>query len=177
MSSQTSSAIAASRQTRLTSSRTRYSPGSHTRSRDGGSARRRAGETLGERWRRCIVETDVIERPAFRRDLGGEVAHRREEHRDARLGAPDMRRFAGRLDHQNAVARRIETGEGGIVEGELVAEDEDDVAQPAQRGALRQRSEQYFTSSQIFAQRLRHTMGRPHATQFFTGSSDLRIVL
>ncbi len=184
VSSQASSAIPASRQTRLTSSRTRYSPGSHTRSRDGRERAQTRGETLGERRRRCVIEVDVVERPALRRDLGGEVAHCREEHRDARLGAPDVGRFAGRLDHQHAVARRIEAGEGGIVESELVAEDEDHparsadhVARRVHRGALRQRSEQYFTSSQVFAQRLRHTMGRPHATQGRDGRCGLRCVM
>jgi hypothetical protein len=41
----------------------------------------------------------------------------------------------------------------------------------------RQRSEQYLTASQTFAQRRRQTIGRPQATQVFSGSSDLRIAL
>jgi len=40
----------------------------------------------------------------------------------------------------------------------------------------RQRSEQYLTASQTFAQRRRQTMGRLQAMQVFTGSSDLRMV-
>jgi hypothetical protein len=39
--------------------------------------------------------------------------------------------------------------------------------------ALRQRCEQYFTSSQFFAQALRQDIGRPHARQGLLSSADL----
>ena len=39
--------------------------------------------------------------------------------------------------------------------------------------ARRQASEQYLTSAQFFAQLLRQTMSRPHATQIFRGSEAL----
>jgi hypothetical protein len=38
-----------------------------------------------------------------------------------------------------------------------------------------QRSEQYFTSSQVFAHFLRQTIGLPHCAQDLTGSSDFFI--
>jgi hypothetical protein len=42
--------------------------------------------------------------------------------------------------------------------------------------AARQRSEQYFTSSQFLAHALRHTIGKPQQAQGLTGRSDfLRI--
>jgi len=42
------------------------------------------------------------------------------------------------------------------------------------RAALaRHRSEQYFTSSQFFSHFLRHAIGRPQATQGFSGKNDL----
>jgi hypothetical protein len=39
--------------------------------------------------------------------------------------------------------------------------------------SLRHRCEQYFTSSQFFAQALRQDIGRPHARQGLLGSADL----
>jgi hypothetical protein len=36
---------------------------------------------------------------------------------------------------------------------------------------FRQRSEQYFTSSQFLAHALRHVIGRPQVTQIFSGST------
>jgi hypothetical protein len=39
--------------------------------------------------------------------------------------------------------------------------------------ALRQRCEQYFTSSQFLAQALRQDIGRPHARQGLLGNADL----
>jgi hypothetical protein len=38
---------------------------------------------------------------------------------------------------------------------------------------VRQASEQYLTSSQFFAQRLRQTISRPHAKQILRGSAAL----
>jgi hypothetical protein len=41
---------------------------------------------------------------------------------------------------------------------------------------LRQRSEQYFTSSQTFSHFLRHVKGLPQVAQVLVGSSDFRII-
>jgi hypothetical protein len=52
----------------------------------------------------------------------------------------------------------VEAVEGAAVEVELVAQHEHQVSH---FGALRQRSLQYFTSLQFFAQALRQPIGRP----------------
>ena len=41
----------------------------------------------------------------------------------------------------------------------------------------RQRSEQYFTSSQTLSHALRHTKGRPQVAQVFSGRSDFLRIL
>jgi hypothetical protein len=58
-----------------------------------------------------------------------EVAHRREEHRDARFARPHVGRFLGHLGHPHGVAVGIETIEGRGVQIELVAEYQNQVAQ------------------------------------------------
>ena len=52
-------------------------------------------------------------------------------------------------------------------------------APPLPAGILpeRQASEQYFTSSQTFAQALRQTISRPQAAQVLRGKSALRRIL
>ena len=70
---------------------------------------------------------------------------------------------------------RVEAVERGGVQVELVAQHDDQRAAAQPRGGLarRQASEQYFTSAQFFAQRLRQLIGRPQATQGLLGSAAL----
>ncbi len=78
------------------------------------------GEVAGH----VVVDAHVDERDAARREPGGEVAHRRQEDRDARLRRPDDGALARGLDHDDRVDGRIEAGERAAVDVELIAEDE-----------------------------------------------------
>jgi hypothetical protein len=74
--------------------------------------------------------------------------------------------------------RRVEGIEGGRLEIELVAQHDHESAQARHvptpgAPALRQASEQNFTSSQLRDQRLRHVIGRPQAAQGLLGSDCL----
>ena len=91
-------------------------------------ARKRGAEARGKFRRFISVEAHVIDRPAALANLGGEMPHRGQEQRNARLVRPDRGRFAGSLDHQYAILRRIEAGQGRTGQVQLVAEDEDQVA-------------------------------------------------
>lgn len=75
----------------------------------------------------------------------------------------------------DAVLRRVEIVERGIAEIELVTENEDKMANRSRChfAILRQRSEQYFTSFQVFAHLRRHTIGRPQTTHSLLGRVDL----
>ena len=56
------------------------------------------------------------------------MPHRREEQRDTRLVAPDMGSLAASLDHQHAIAGRIEVLQGGGIGMQLVPEDQHELA-------------------------------------------------
>ena len=98
----------------------------------------------------------VVQRPAGVAQRLREVAHGGQEHHRARLARPDVRRFLGHLGHPDRILRGVETVEGGGLQVELVAQHDHQVRSSAHArpGAARQASEQYFTSSQFFAQAL-----------------------
>ena len=91
-----------------------------------------------------------------------------------------MRGLLTGLAHPGAVQRRVEAVPGAGVAVELVAQDDDQVADrghgeafaagaPPLLRRLRQASEQWRTCSQFFAQALRQLMGRPQVTQGLLG--------
>ena len=80
-----------------------------------------------------IVEPTVMHHDAVVDEPLREVAHRGQEDRDARLGGPDVGRLLGDLGHPDGIARWIEAFEGGGVAVELIAENDDEVAQPVGR--------------------------------------------
>ena len=91
-----------------------------------------------------------------------------------------MTGLVGCLDHQHRVLRRVERTQGRAVVAELVAEDEREMAHvhpalpdPPRFESVRQRSEQYFTSCQFFAQARRQLIARPHCTHGLLGSACL----
>jgi len=88
----------------------------------------RCAQSAGEGRLGVVVERDVVDSDAGRPQLVAEVAHRREEDRDPRLVASQMRGLAGGLDHEDGVLRRVEAVEGRARRRELVAENEDEVA-------------------------------------------------
>lgn len=68
------------------------------------------------------------------------------------------------------VLGRIKALQGRIIQRELVAEDDNEVPHAGIiLEARRQRSEQYFTCSQLLAHAFRQVMGLPHCWQFFDG--------
>ncbi len=74
-----------------------------------------------------VVKARVVHRAPPRSGRVGEVAHRGEEQRRARLARPDMGRFLHDLGHPHAVAGRVEIVEGRGVEIQLVAQHDDEV--------------------------------------------------
>ncbi len=52
------------------------------------------------------------------------MSHGREEEDDARFVRPDLLGLAARLDEDAEVRRRIEPGEGGGVQVEVIAKDQ-----------------------------------------------------
>ena len=86
------------------------------------------GEDIDQILAVTVAQRAVIDRPATAAQHVGEMAHGRQEERRACLVAPDMGRFARRLDHQHPVAGRIETFESGRRVIELVAEHQHQVA-------------------------------------------------
>jgi hypothetical protein len=75
-----------------------------------------------------LAQAQVIHRPAPGFQLRREMAHGRQKERDARLVAPHVPGFGRRFHHQDAVAGRVEAGEGRIVVAQLVAQHEDEMA-------------------------------------------------
>ena len=88
-----------------------------------------------------------------------------------------MRGLLGHLGHPHSVLLRVEPVEGSGAAVQLVTQHQHKRAQLS-HGALslfclRQASEQYLTSAQVFSHRLRQVMGRPQATQGLLGSATL----
>ena len=95
---------------------------------------------------------------------------------------PNVRRLFPRFNHHHGIGRCVEIIERGRIVVKLIAEDDDQAATVTHAGGFalgaedllaRQRSEQYFTSSQFFAQALRHAISRPQAMHNLDGSEDL----
>ena len=93
-----------------------------------------------------------------------------------------MRRFFSRLNHHRNVSRGVEVIKCGGIVIKLIAQHDDQMAANTHVDFFalavddllpRQRSEQYFTSSQFFAHALRHVISRPQATHNFVGSETL----
>ncbi len=82
-----------------------------------------------------IVETHVVDTQAFCGEPPVEMAHGRQEDRDARLVAPYVRRFARRLDHENGGSAGAGSGKSRIAQRELVAQHEANVSGHASRAS------------------------------------------
>ena len=90
-----------------------------------------------------LGELDVRDVAAVGAEIVAEVAHRREEERDARLVRPDLLALRGDLRHEDPVAFRVEAVERRRRGVELVPEDDDEGSRVSQRGnppPLRSRS-------------------------------------
>lgn len=101
------------------------------------------------------------------------VAHGGQKERDALLAGPDMGGFfghLGHLGHPHHILCGVDDVDGRRLQVQLVARHEHQVPNFF---ALRQASEQYFTSSQVLAQRLRQVMVRPQAAQSLLGRDCL----
>ena len=90
-----------------------------------------------------------VERAVFDPESAGEqriaeVTHRREEHRDPRLRAPDLGRLVRDFRHPHRVVCRIESVERSGLQVELVAQHDDETAQ-----AMRCRSRQAFLAQAL----------------------------
>jgi hypothetical protein len=98
------------------------------------------------------------------------VAHGDQKERDALLAGPDMGGFFGHLGHSHRILCGVDDVDGRRVQVQLVARHEHQVPNFF---ALRQAPEQYFTWSQVLAQRLRQVMVRPQAAQSLLGRDCL----
>ena len=83
-----------------------------------------AAPGVPERGMRVRADREIGERNAVAAQVLRVVPHRREEERDARLVAPDVRRLFRRLDRQHRVLRPVEPREHRARAVQLVAKDE-----------------------------------------------------
>ena len=103
---------------------TRYSPASTMRIAVGAVAAHGALDLAREAAAVAArVEPDVIDRPALVLQLGGEVAHRREDEGDLLLVMTDISGLVPHLHHQDDGPCRILPIEAGNIVTQLVAED------------------------------------------------------
>jgi hypothetical protein len=72
-----------------------------------------------------------MQRPARRPQRLREMAHARQEHRNALLARPHMGRLFRHLRHPHRILERIEAIEGRGVDVQLVTQHDDERAQPA----------------------------------------------
>ena len=129
-----------------------------------------------------LVEAYIVDCQTALAERLGKVAHRRQHQYYFLLVMPDVGVFFHHLHHQDNVTAWIEVVQRGKVQRQLVAENNSqgihDEASPrsdaGRGGAVRQRSEQYFTFTQSRAHFLRQAKGRPHTTQSLVGRSVLR---
>ena len=89
----------------------------------------RAQQFIGERGAAGgVVEPRVVQRPTGTAKRLRKVPHGGQEHRDARLARPHLRRLFGDLGHPDGVMRRIEAIECGRFQIELIAQHDDERA-------------------------------------------------
>jgi hypothetical protein len=72
-----------------------------------------------------IVQLSVQDPDASGLELVAEVAHRTEEHGNARLGAPHVFRLVADLGHPHGIHGGVETIKGGRAAVELVTKQQD----------------------------------------------------
>ena len=82
------------------------------------------------------VQLHVVDGPARGREFTGEMAHGGKQERDLLLVMAHIGRLVVKLGHQHPVARRVSGGEARQTRRQLIAEDEDQVANARHRQSL-----------------------------------------